>query len=132
MGVFSSTKSLAVADLDNTLFRLSDLDNDTSSFADNAKTLESNINFAERIELLTRHEAMSYRDRLQKLRNDHDRRQREERIVRARDSVADKSKDFIVDKREQCRVTSPKIENVTNTPQHRENTNTPSELERSR
>lgn len=110
----NKTKTLAVADLDNALFQLNDMDESLSS-RELGKSIESNINFAERIELFTAHEAQTYRERLNKIRNDRDRRQREERIAKSRNTTNDTSKDFIRDRNEQ-RVSRQKVENIATAP----------------
>lgn len=110
----TKTKTLATADLDNALYQLNDMDEGTSS-RELSKSIESNINFAERIELLNAHEAQVYRDRLNKIRNDRDRRQREERIAKARSSENDTSKDFVRNNNQQ-RVSTQQVEHISTNP----------------
>lgn len=107
-----NVRSLATADLDNSLYQLNDMEEGTS-FIETSKSIEGNINFAERIELFTNHEAQAYRDRLNKIRYDRERRQREERVAKARSSDTDTSKDFVRDKCEQ-RVSIQKMEHKSN------------------
>lgn len=110
----TKTKTLATADLDNALYQLNDMYEGTSS-RELSKSIESNINFAERIELLNAHEAQVYRDRLNKIRNDRDRRQREERIAKARSSENDTSKDFVRNNNQQ-RVSTQQVEHISTNP----------------
>lgn len=105
---------MAKADIDNSLFQLNDMDEGNSS-RELGKSIESNINFAERIELLTATEAKAYRERLIKIRNDRDRRQRVELISKSRNTTHNTDKDFIRDKNEQ-RVSRQKVENIATAP----------------
>lgn len=127
MSLLSNYKTLAILDLDNSISHLQNYDSDTSAYFQMATETENNINFAERISLLTRHEAQAYRDRLQKARNEFDRRQREERIAQQRKPVP--NREFIEHKKEQYVVNRPPQERVTNTPQNRSRS---SDFERSR
>lgn len=118
MALFNSknTKSLAEVDIDNSLFQLNDMD-EGASFNEMGKSIESNINFAERINLFTQQEAQNYRDRLNKIRSDRERRQREELVTKSRSNEVDTSKDFVRDKREQERVTiAPKSDYIASPP----------------
>lgn len=117
MALFWNPKRLAKADIEENISHVENYDSDTGAYLQTVKEVECNIDFTERIGLLTETEANYYRNKLRKARDVIDKRQREELI--AQKVKSEQKKTFIEQKKEQLIATQRQY--TPSTPQRNKN-----------